>query len=145
MFWKRQTDPQLVPMAPDINTDIRRMLLASWLSAAMGEFRKVLQRVMLMAVKRMVKKRATLGKAWIQYETYVLRQDGSCGWSKAQDNDLIAGCAGEVIGEMEDRALGRVSKSGKRIGDVKAGHFAFEMRAKLSAMETVEGQGRWRG
>lgn len=46
------------------------------------------------------------------------RQEGSFGCSKAQDRFLMAGCAGDVIGEMAERLLGRVSVAGNSIGDV---------------------------
>lgn len=54
----------------------------------------------------------------------------------------MAGWAGEVIGEIAVRLLGRVSWEGKRMGDVKAGHFNLEIWAKLSAMSKVPGHGR---
>jgi hypothetical protein len=37
----------------------------------------------------------------------------------AQVRDVIKGCAGEVIGETAARALGRVVRSGKRMGEMK--------------------------
>jgi hypothetical protein len=69
MVWKRQMEPQLVPMAPERKSDMRSMRLARLFNEAMGEERKALYFVMLIAVKKRVKKRATLGKAWIQYWT----------------------------------------------------------------------------
>jgi hypothetical protein len=59
-------DPQLVPIAPDMKTDMRRILFASWLTAETGDLRKLRHFARLIAVRRIVKKRATLGKAWIQ-------------------------------------------------------------------------------
>lgn len=79
MFWNRQMDPQLVPIAPDIKRDMRRMLLARLLIADIGEFMNDLQRVTLIAAKTMVKNLASLGNAWIQNDTYVRTHDGSCG------------------------------------------------------------------
>jgi len=49
---------------------------------------------------------------------YVLRQDGSEGWSVAQVSDVINGWAGEVIGDIADSVAGRVVLFGKRMGDV---------------------------
>jgi len=62
-------EPQLVPMAPERKSDMRSMRLARLFNEAMGAERKALYFVMLMAVKKSVKKRAILGKAWIQYWT----------------------------------------------------------------------------
>lgn len=47
------------------------------------------------------------------------RQEGSLGWRTVQDKEVINGCAGEVIGDIEDRLGGRVVESGKRIGGIK--------------------------
>ena len=69
------------------------------------------------------------------------RQEGSCGWRRAQERDLMAGCAEEVMGEMEPRRLGRVSVSGKRMGEMKGGHLWREISARLSTMSKVPGHG----
>lgn len=61
--WKRQTEAQLVPIAPVINRLMRRVLFASRLSSETGDARKDLYRVKLKAVKIMVKKRAITGNA----------------------------------------------------------------------------------
>ena len=46
--------------------------------------------------------------------------DGSLGWRRAQERDLIAGWAEEVIGERCVTDRGRVLVAeGKRIGDMK--------------------------
>lgn len=65
-----------------------------------------------------MKKRVRVGKTRIQYVRYVLRQDGSEGWSVAQVRDVISGWAGEVIGDIAERVAGRVVLFGKRIGDM---------------------------
>lgn len=67
------------------------------------------------------------------------RQDGSCGWSKAHDKDLMAGWAGEVIGEMDVNRFGSVSALGKRMGDTKGGQRCREISARLSTMSKVPG------
>lgn len=69
MFWKRQIEPQLVPIAPERKSDMRSTRLARLFNEATGEERKALYFVMLIAAKKRVKKRAILGKAWIQYWT----------------------------------------------------------------------------
>jgi hypothetical protein len=56
-------------MAPERKSDMRNMRLARLFNEVMGEERKALYFVMLIAVKNRVKKRAILGKAWIQYWT----------------------------------------------------------------------------
>jgi hypothetical protein len=48
----------------------------------------------------------------------VRRQEVSDGCSVAQVREWIRGWAGEVMGEMEARLLGRVVALGKRIGEV---------------------------
>lgn len=48
----------------------------------------------------------------------VRRQEGSCGWSRAQEREEIRGWAGDVTGEMEVKVGGRVFCVGKRIGEV---------------------------
>lgn len=47
------------------------------------------------------------------------RQDGSAGWRRAHDSELINGCAAEVIGDMEARVDGRVWELGNRMGEMK--------------------------
>jgi hypothetical protein len=51
----------------------------------------------------------------------------------------MAGCAGEVMGEMDDRRFGSVSALGKRMGDTKAGQRCREMSARLSTISNVPG------
>lgn len=87
-----------------------------------------------MAVKKTVKKRATFGKAWIQYCRYVRKQEGSWGWRRAHESDLMAGCAGEVMGDMAARLLESVSWFGKRMGDTKGGQRCLEIPASPSTM-----------
>lgn len=65
---------------------------------------------------------------------YVRRQEGSLGCSNAQERDLMAGCAGEVMGEMEQRLLGKVCVSGNMIGEVNGGQRVLEIWARLSTM-----------
>lgn len=65
----------------------------------------------------MPKNRARDGNTLIQYVIYVRRQEGSSGWRRAQDREVIRGCAAEVIGLIEVRVGGRVSDFGKRIGE----------------------------
>ena len=72
-------------------------------------------------------------------------QDGSLGCRSAHDKFLIAGCAGDVIGDMAVKLLGRVSELGNIMGDVNTGHFAFDIFAKLSTMSDVAGHCRFRG
>ena len=60
-------EPQLVPIAPERKTDMRRMDLASVFREASGEDKKALYLRMLRVAKKMVKRRAIFGKAWIQY------------------------------------------------------------------------------
>lgn len=70
------------------------------------------------------------------------RQEGSLGWSKAQERDLMAGWAGDVMGEMEQRLLGRVSVSGNRMGETKGGHRAREICARLLTISKGPGHER---
>jgi hypothetical protein len=68
--------------------------------------------------KRMANIRVMRGKTRIQYVRYVRRQEVSDGWSVAQVKEWIRGWAGDVMGEIEARLLGRVVLFGNRIGDV---------------------------
>lgn len=47
------------------------------------------------------------------------RQEGSCGWRRAQDSFLRAGLAEEVMGAMARTVRGRVCFEGKRMGEMK--------------------------
>jgi hypothetical protein len=92
-------------------------------------------------VYRSVNIRAIFGKDWIQYCTYVRRQEGSLGCSKAHDSDLMAGCAGDVIGDIEAKRFGKVSAIlGNRMGETKGGQRCREISAKLSMMLSLSGQ-----
>lgn len=62
----------------------------------------------------------TVGKARRKKVIYVRKQLVSCGWSRAQERFLIAGCAEDVIGFMERTVFGRTCVAGKRIGEMKA-------------------------
>lgn len=62
-------EPQLVPIDPDMNSDMRKIRLAKPWKAVTGDSRNVLYLAMLIAAKNTVKKRAILGNAWIQYCT----------------------------------------------------------------------------
>jgi hypothetical protein len=84
----------------------------------------------------------------------VRRQEGSLGWRVAQEREVMRGCAVEVSGATAERVDGRVSLSGKRMGDVKGlrgwwleiasrseigywityGQFSFAISARLSMM-----------
>lgn len=46
-------------------------------------------------------------------------QDGSCGWRRAHEREVMEGWAPEVMGPMVVRAAGRVGLVGKRIGEMK--------------------------
>ncbi len=46
-------------------------------------------------------------------------QDGSPGCMVAQEREVIRGCAADVSGAREVRVGGRVSRSGKRMGEMK--------------------------
>jgi hypothetical protein len=49
------------------------------------------------------------------------------------------------MGDIAARLLGRVSELGNIIGDVNSGHFALDIRARLSTISKVPGQGRLSG
>lgn len=46
-------------------------------------------------------------------------QLGSEGWRVAQVREVMSGCAGAVMGPIDEREAGRVVVFGKRIGEVK--------------------------
>lgn len=69
----------------------------------------------------------------------VRTHEGSLGWRTAQESCLIAGWAGSVIGAMAKSEEGKVFVFGKRMGEMKAGHFSREIEAKLSTMSKVLG------
>lgn len=46
------------------------------------------------------------------------RQEGSDGWSVAQESEVMRGWAVEVRGAMGERLGGRVSLSGKSVGEM---------------------------
>lgn len=48
----------------------------------------------------------------------VRRQDGSDGWSVAQERDEMIGCAEAVRGATAEREAGRVSLPGKSVGEI---------------------------
>jgi hypothetical protein len=88
-----------------------------------------------------VKKRATPGKERRKYLRYVRVQLGSVGWSTAQLVCLISGWAEAVRGLIFESDGGRVSLPGKRIGEMKAGHFSLLKPASASTISKVAGQG----
>ena len=57
----------------------------------------------------------------------------------------MAGWAGEVMGAMALRLVGRVSAAGKRMGETKGGQRWREISARLSTISKVPGQGRCAG
>jgi hypothetical protein len=87
-----------------------------------------------------VNNRAIFGKDWIQYWTYVRKQEGSLGCNKAQERDLMAGCAGDVIGDIEASRVGNVWAVGMWLGEMKGGQRWREISAKLSTMLSLFGQ-----
>jgi hypothetical protein len=64
--WKKHIEPQLVPIAPVMKRDIRRIDLARRLTDEMGASINDLYRKMLMAPKIRAKKRVIGGKAWMK-------------------------------------------------------------------------------
>ena len=44
--------------------------------------------------------------------------EGDSGWSRAQESEVMEGCAGEVTGDILERVGGK-EEVGCRIGDVK--------------------------
>lgn len=55
------------------------------------------------------------------------KHEGSEGWRVAHVREVMRGCAGEVMGEIADRDLGRVVVLfGKRIGEMKGLEFVSE-------------------
>lgn len=46
------------------------------------------------------------------------RQEGSVGWRRAHDSEVISGCAADVIGDIEVRVGGRVWEFGNRMGEM---------------------------
>jgi hypothetical protein len=57
----------------------------------------------------------------------------------------MEGCAGETMGEMEERISGRVLAWGKRMGDEKGGKRREAILGSESRMSKLSGQGRWAG
>lgn len=68
-------------------------------------------------------------------------QLGSWGWRTAQLVCLMRGWAEDVRGLIFESERGRVSLPGKRIGEMKAGHFNLLRPARASTMSKVAGQG----
>lgn len=50
---------------------------------------------------------------------YVLAQDGSFGWRRAHEREVINGCAADVIGDVDWSVGGRVFLFGNKIGEMK--------------------------
>jgi hypothetical protein len=76
-----------------------------------------------------VKNFVTVGKARRKNVIYVLRQEVSCGWRRAQERFLMAGWAEEVIGFIDRTVLGRVTVVGKRMGEMNALHVPISLCA----------------
>lgn len=94
----------------------------------------------------MVKKRAIGGKERRKKVRYVRRQDGSCGWRTAQERFTVRAWAGETIGDIAVSEAGSWAfLLGKRMGDMKGGHFRREISASESTISYVPGQGRFAG
>lgn len=68
------------------------------------------------------------------------RQDGSAGWSAAQDKREMDGWAGLISGARAAREAGSEA-AGKRMGEVKAGQRRREICASPSTKASVDGQG----
>ena len=68
----------------------------------------------------MVKILANSGKDFKKNSVYERRHDGSLGWIRAQETEDIAGCAADVMGEIDvsDRAIVSLAL-GNNIGDMK--------------------------
>lgn len=62
---------------------------------------------------------ARVGKTVRMWVRKVRVQEGSCGWRRAQDREVMDGWAAEVMGAMAVRAAGRVGLVGKRMGEMK--------------------------
>ncbi len=71
-------------------------------------------------MKTRVKNLARAGKTVRVWVRNVRVQDGSCGWRRAQEREVMDGWAAEVMGAMAVRAGGRVGLVGKRMGEMKA-------------------------
>ena len=97
------------------------------------------------------------GKAVRWKWRFVRRQEGVCGWRRAQERCVIKGCAGEVMGVMVGR---KGVEEGWRMGDVKGlgmlacgagggrvtyGQCSLEIEARLSTISFEDGHGRWEG
>ena len=69
------------------------------------------------------------------------RHEGSDGWRVAHERLVIRGWAGDVRGATALREAGRVSWSGKSVGEMYAGQCSLAMRERLSV--TSQGEGQW--
>lgn len=79
---------------------------------------------------------------------YVLKHDGSRGWRRAQEVEVIAGCAGLVIGAIwascggsEESLPAAPLPPGKRIGEVKGGQLSLLNSPNASTIVNVFGHG----
>lgn len=69
----------------------------------------------------LAKERARMGMARRFCWRNAFRQDGALGWSNAHDSIVVAGWAGDVIGDIDLTDKGSVHGfAGCRIGDVNA-------------------------
>lgn len=99
MLLNKQIEPQEVPIAPVMKSDICMILCEIRLRTGLGFFRSVLYARSAKAPYISVKNFSTGGKAAIQYLRYVLAQLGSFGWRNAQDVCFVPGCAGADMGD----------------------------------------------
>jgi len=81
------------------------------------------------------------GKVRRWWDTNAYEQDGECGWSKAHERRVIAGCAEFVSAVVRESGLvaGGFATLGMSMGEVKEGHFRLDIEAILSRILTLVG------